>query len=174
MTGFAFNCFPAVLPDFDCRETISSDFCLRGIFAITLRFESIMSAKGAAIRRLKVQKPIRFMIYVAILGLAWYVLSPAMYINTAQIGAPLKGIFSGMNSLAVGAAIFAVALAITYMITSGWGLILLGAMALVGLVVLSILHPYLFPLLIPLSALWVMCAAARRKESKSAAPSEHA
>lgn len=123
------------------------------------------------------QKPIRLMIYVAILALAWYVLSPAMYINPAQLGAPLKNMFSGMNTLVVATAIFAVALFITYMITSGWGLILLGAMALVGLIVVSILHPYLFPLLIPLFTLWVMCAAARRKESaagKSAAASKHA
>lgn len=123
------------------------------------------------------QKPIRFMIYVAILALAWFVLLPALSINTAQLGASFKSLFSGMNTLVVATAIFGAALFITYMITSGWGLILLGALALVGLIVVSILHPYLFPLLIPLFTLWVMCAAARRKEStaeKSAASSKHA
>lgn len=123
------------------------------------------------------QKPIRFMIYVAILALAWFVLAPALSINTVQLGGPIKAMLGSMNTLVVAAGIFAVALFITYMITSGWGLILLGAMALMGLIVVSILHPYLFPLLIPLFTLWVMCAAARRKENvaeKSAAPSKHA
>lgn len=123
------------------------------------------------------KKPIRFTIYVALLAFAWFVLSPALTINTAKIGAPLKAMLGGMNTLAVATVIFGLALFITYMITSGWGLILLGATALVGLIVVSVLHPYLFPLLIPLFTLWLLCAAARRKESaapKPAAPSKHA
>ncbi|MCR6652383.1 MAG: hypothetical protein NVV73_13250 [Cellvibrionaceae bacterium] len=116
------------------------------------------------------QKPIRFTIYIAILALAWYVLSPALTINPAQLGAPLKSLLGGMNTLVVATVIFALALFITYMITSGWGLILLGAMALMGLIAVSVLHPYLFPLLIPLFTLWVLCAAARRRESTAAKP----
>lgn len=116
------------------------------------------------------QKSIRFMIYVAILALAWFVLSPALTINPTQLGAPFKSLFGGMNTLVVAMVIFGLALFITYMITSGWGLILLGALALVGLIVVSVLHPYLFPLLILLFTLWVMCAAARRRESTAAKP----
>lgn len=114
------------------------------------------------------KKPVRFVIYVGILALAWFMLSPALSINTAQIGAPVKALLSGMNTLAVSTVIFGVALVITYMITSGWGLILLGALALMGLIVVSVLHPYLFPLLIPLFSLWLFCAAARRKENAAA------
>lgn len=123
------------------------------------------------------KKPIRFTIYVALLVFAWFMLSPALTINTAQIGAPIKAMLGGMNTLAMATVVFGVALLITYMITSGWGLILLGAMALVGLIVVSVLHPYLFPLLIPLFTLWLLCAAARRREStaaKPATPSKHA
>lgn len=123
------------------------------------------------------KKPVRFTIYVALLAFAWFMLSPALTINTAQIGAPIKTMLGGMNTLAMATVVFGVALLITYMITSGWGLILLGALALVGLIVVSVLHPYLFPLLIPLFTLWLLCAAARRRESaapKPAAPSKHA
>lgn len=123
------------------------------------------------------KKPIRFTIYIALLAFAWFMLSPALTINTAQIGAPIKAMLGGMNTLAMATVVFGVALLITFMITSGWGLILLGAMALVGLIVVSVLHPYLFPLLIPLFTLWLLCAAARRREStapKPAAPSKHA
>ncbi|MBC6903891.1 hypothetical protein DWB84_00180 [Saccharophagus sp. K07] len=115
------------------------------------------------------KKPIRFIIYVAILIFAWFMLAPAMSINTAQIGAPLKSLATGMNTLAAATIIFGAALVITYMITSGWGLILLGALALMSLIVVSVLHPYLFPLLIPLFTLWLLCAAARRKENAAAA-----
>lgn len=111
------------------------------------------------------KKPARFLIYIGMLGFAWFVLSPALSINTHQIGAPLRELLSGWNSLAIAAGTFALALVITYLITSGWGLFMLGAGALAGLVVVSILHPYLFPLLVPLFGLWLMCALARRKES---------
>ena len=130
--------------------------------------------------RLKVKRPVRFLIYIALLGFAWFMLAPALSINAAQIGAPVKSLaviksaLAGMNTLAVAAVVFAVALAITYMITSGIGLLLLGALALMGLVVVSILHPYLFPLLIPLFSLWMLCANARRKEHTSAAKVSHA
>lgn len=122
------------------------------------------------------KKPVRFTIYVALLAFVWFMLSPALTINTAQIGAPIKAMLGGMNTLAMAVAVFGIALLITFMITSGWGLILLGALALVGLVIVSVLHPYLFPLLIPLFTLWLLCAAARRREGavKSAAPSKHA
>lgn len=123
------------------------------------------------------KKPVRFTIYVALLGFAWFMLSPALTINTAQIGAPIKAMLGGMNTLAMGTAVFGIALLITFMISSGWGLILLGALALVGLVVVSVLHPYLFPLLIPLFTLWLLCAAARRRENsatKTAGSSKHA
>lgn len=123
------------------------------------------------------KKPVRFTIYVALLAFVWFMLSPALTINTAQIGAPIKAVLGGMNTLAMATAVFGTALLITFMISSGWGLILLGALALVGLVVVSVLHPYLFPLLIPLFTLWLLCAAARRRENsaaKSAGSSKHA
>ena len=111
------------------------------------------------------KKPVRFFIYMTILGLTWYILAPALSINTSQIGAPIKSLIHGWSTLAIGALTVSLALLITYLITSGWGLIILGGLAFCGLVILGILHPYLFPLLIPLSALWVACAVARRKES---------
>lgn len=110
------------------------------------------------------KKPVRFLIYAGILGFAWFVLSPALSINSQQIGAPLRDLLSGWSTLAIASGVFALALIITYLITSGWGLVLLGTGALAGLVVVSILHPFLFPLLVPLFGLWLMCALARRKE----------
>lgn len=125
------------------------------------------------------KKPVRFAIYVALLVFAWFILAPALSIDTARAGWYAKAMLGRMNNLALAGVVFAVALVITYMITSGVGLILLGALSLMGLVVVAILHPYLFPLLVPLFALWMFCAAARRKESTSKhastshAPSEH-
>lgn len=122
------------------------------------------------------KKPVRFVIYIALLAFAWFVLFSGYSFNTTRIGALLSNLLDDMNTLTLAAVVFVIALFITYLVTSGWGLILLGAMALVGLVVVSILHPYLFPLLIPMFALWMFCAAARRKESAAHKPasSKHA
>lgn len=114
------------------------------------------------------KKPVRFMIYAGIIAFAWFVLSPALTINTAKIGAPLRELFSQINGYALAAVVAALALVITYLITSGWGLFLLGAIALCALLVVSILHPYLFPLLTPLFALWIFCAMARRGPKEKA------
>lgn len=114
------------------------------------------------------KKPIRIAIYMAFIALAWFILAPALSINTAKIGGPVKELLSGWNTMAIITLAFAVGLAITYLLTSGWGLILLGGVALLGLVAVSILHPYMFPALTPLFALWVFCAVARRKSSGDA------
>lgn len=115
------------------------------------------------------KKPVRMAIYVAFIVLAWFILAPALSINTAEIGGPIKDFMSGWNTMAIVTLAFAVGLAITYLLTSGWGLILLGGVALLGLVAVSILHPYLFPALTPLFALWVFCAMARRKSTSAKA-----
>jgi hypothetical protein len=122
------------------------------------------------------KKSVRFAIYVGLLAFAWFILFSGYSFNTTRIGALITTTVNGMNTLSLSAVAFAIALVITYLVTSGWGLILLGALALVGLAVVAILHPYLFPLLIPMFALWLFCAAARRKESSAAkhAPSKHA
>lgn len=122
------------------------------------------------------KKPVRFLIYLALLGFAWFILFSGYSFNTTRIGGLIKNTLSEMTTLSLAAVVFAIALVITYLVTSGWGLIVLGALALVGLVVVAILHPYLFPLLIPMFALWMFCAAARRKESVSAkhSSSKHA
>lgn len=112
-------------------------------------------------------KPIRLMIYLAIIGFTIFMLAPALSLNTAKIGGPIRDLFSSLNMLAVAAIIFSIALIITYLITSGWGLILLGVVALLGLIVLAIIHPYIMPLLIPMFALWIACAMARRREAAS-------
>lgn len=105
-------------------------------------------------------------IYIALIALAWFILAPALSINTAKIGEPIKHILNGWSSFSLVALTFAIGLVVTYLITSGWGLILLGGIALLGLISVSILHPYMFPALTPLFALWVFCAAARRKQNK--------
>lgn len=110
-------------------------------------------------------KFVRFSIYVSIVALCGYILAPALSIDVGKIGGPLQGLIRGWSNFALAGATVALAMAITYLITSGWGLLILGALAFCGLCVLAIVHPYLFPLIIPLSALWVACALARRKEN---------
>ncbi len=108
------------------------------------------------------KKPVRLVIYLGLIGLAWFILSPALTINTAQIGAPVREAMEGVNGYLLTLMVFALALLITLVISSGWGLVILGAAALGGLIVVSIIHPFMFPLLTPLFALWVFCATARR------------
>lgn len=117
------------------------------------------------------KKPVRLLIYAGIIAFAWFILSPALTINTAKIGAPLRELFSQINGYALAAVVAALAFFITYIITSGWGLFVLGAIALCALLVVSIMHPYLFPLLTPLFAVWIFCAMARRGPKEKAATS---
>lgn len=112
------------------------------------------------------------MIYIGLIGVVWFILSPALTINTTQIGAPIKEFVNGWNILTISGAAFALALAITFLLTSGWGLFLLGVIALLGLLTVSILHPYLFPLMTPLFALWLACALARRRENLNRASAQ--
>ncbi len=119
------------------------------------------------------KKPARFLIYMGILGLTWYILAPALSINTYKIGAPIKALLSDVNTFGLIGIAVIFALLITYLITSGWGLLFLGGLAFCGLVIMGVLHPYLFPLLIPLTALWVACALARRRENTTKSEQPH-
>ena len=111
------------------------------------------------------KKPVRLLVYVSILALAWYLLSPAVTLNSHHIGSPVKTLLSQLNGAGLAALTIGLALVVTYLITSGWGLLILGGLAFCALVALGIYRPYLFPLLVPLAAIWTACAVARRKES---------
>lgn len=112
-------------------------------------------------------KPIRLLIYLAIIGFSGYMLAPALSINTGKIGEPIRELLSSLNILASTGIIFGLALLITYLIRSGFGLVILGSIALVDMIVLAILHPYFMPLLIPMFAVWMVCAVARRKQEEA-------
>lgn len=109
------------------------------------------------------RRALRFMIYSGITAFAAYMVAPALSIDLGRLGEPVRALFTQLSPLAVAAGVVVSALLITYLITSGWGLLLLGSASLLGLLAVAILHPYLMPLLIPLFAIWIACALARRK-----------
>ncbi len=123
-------------------------------------FEDRFYAKN---KGMEVKRPIRVLVYLSILAVSGYLLSPALSINPNAIGNPVKGFMNGWNSWELASMMIAVALLMTYGITSRLGLLVLGTAAFFALMTTAILYPYLFPLLIPMGALWISCAFARRK-----------
>lgn len=82
-------------------------------------------------------------------------------VNGRQISGPfgaLIGVWSFLLTLVI---LFCVAILLTFVL-AGVGLIILGCLALVGLILAAIVFPFLLPLLIPLFIVWVFCSLACR------------
>jgi hypothetical protein len=78
-------------------------------------------------------------------------------INGREITGPFDaaiGVWSLILTLVI---LFCVAILLAFVLV-GAGLIILGCLALVGLILAGIAFPFLLPLLIPLFILWVFCS----------------
>ena len=74
---------------------------------------------------------------------------------TGPFGA-LIGVWSFILTLVI---FFCVAILLAFVL-AGVGLIILGCLALVGLILAAVAFPFLLPLLIPLFIVWVFCSLA--------------
>ena len=78
-------------------------------------------------------------------------------INGREITGPfgaLVGIWSFILTLVI---LFCVAILLAF-VFAGIGLIVLGSLALVGLILAAVAFPFLLPLLIPLFIVWLFCS----------------
>lgn len=96
--------------------------------------------------------------------LAWQIFGPrdavSIRINGQEIIGPFD-IIGGVWGLIIAAVtLFCVAILLAF-VFAGVALLLLGVFALVGLVLLMVAFPFLLPILIPLSIIWLFCLLIR-------------
>lgn len=113
------------------------------------------------------KRPTRLLIYLGIVASTVVILLFDLKINFAHVRAPdgPLSLFHGVKIIIPTLLFVSLLMVFTFLFSSGWALVFMGAIAFLCLLVMAILHPYLFPLLIPFFGLWVACANARWNES---------
>jgi hypothetical protein len=95
--------------------------------------------------------------------LAWALLQSsdiAIVVNGQKVVGPAKFAAEGWGVMVGVVALFCVAILLVF-VFAGVGLIVLGALVLVGLLVTWLAFPFLLPLLVPLFLVWIFVAAVR-------------
>jgi len=82
-------------------------------------------------------------------------------INGREITGPFGAIIGVWGFILALVILFCVAILLAF-VFAGVGLIVLGCLALVGLILAAIASPFLLPLLIPLFIVWIFCSIARK------------
>ncbi|MDD5063820.1 MAG: hypothetical protein PHQ35_03545 [Phycisphaerae bacterium] len=108
-----------------------------------------------------VKNLVSILVILMILLLAWVLYSSttdvSIVINGEPITGPLApaiGIWKLMLAIVI---LFSVAILLAF-VFAGVGLVVLGVLAMVGLILVAVALPFLLPLLIPLFIVWAFCA----------------
>lgn len=108
------------------------------------------------------------MVLILVLICTWGVISSSnvsITLNGQELDGPLA-VFVGSWGLVVSIVVlFCVAILLAF-ILAGVGLVVLGVLALTGVILAGVAFPFLLPLLIPLAIVWAFCAGARREKRK--------
>lgn len=139
---------------------------LRHIVLLALEKTAVgLSFTAMKFRGLVMIRKLAILLAVIMVGfLAWQVFGPrdvvSIRINGQEIMGPFD-IIGGVWGLIVAAVtLFCVAILLAF-VFAGVALLLLGVFALVGLVLLMVAFPFLLPILIPLSVIWLFCLLIR-------------
>jgi len=109
------------------------------------------------------------LVLLMVIVCAWGLMSSnvSVTINGEEIVGPLKIVAGSWGLVITIVALFCAAILLTFVFT-GVGLIVLGVLALMGLILVTIAFPFLLPLLIPLFIVWAFCAGVRKgKKAKT-------
>jgi len=103
-----------------------------------------------------------------IIFLGWVLLGAghavSVTINGHEITSPLDAIIGIWGLILTVVVLFCVAILLAF-VFAGVGLVVLGCLALVGLILAAIAFPFLLPLLVPLFIVWAFCSIARRTKA---------
>ena len=103
-----------------------------------------------------------------ILLLAWSLLGPSakvsITINGREITSPLGALTGLWQIILTTVILFCVAILLVF-VFAGAGLVIMGCLALVGVILAAVLLPFLLPLLIPLYIDWLFCALLRQRKT---------
>ena len=106
-----------------------------------------------------------FLCLFLVVLLGWSLIWPGAFgtltINGEGIGGPF-GLAIGLGRMILTVVIlFCVAILLAF-VFAGVGLVILGVLAFVGVIVISVSLPLLLPLMIPLFIVWLFCAMLRK------------
>jgi predicted exporter len=108
-----------------------------------------------------VHKLVEILVILMIILLAWVLYSSTTDVSIIINGKPFTGPLApaiGLWKLILTSVIlFSVAILLAF-VFAGVGLVILGCLALVGLILAALALPFLLPLLIPLFIVWAFCA----------------
>ena len=85
-------------------------------------------------------------------------------INGREITGPLGTAVGLWGIILTAVILFCVAILLAF-VFAGVGLVILGCLALVGIILVAVALPFLLPLIIPLFIIWVFCAIFRRSKA---------
>ncbi|MEN8255122.1 MAG: hypothetical protein ABFR33_06590, partial [Verrucomicrobiota bacterium] len=108
-------------------------------------------------------------VLVLVLVCAWGVLGSSgvsITFNGEELEGPFALLVGGWGLVVSTVVLFCVAILLAF-ILAGVGLIVVGALALTGIILVGVAFPFLLPLLIPLAIVWAFCAGARRGARKN-------
>jgi hypothetical protein len=108
-----------------------------------------------------VHKLVSILVILMIILLAWVLYTSTTDVSISINGKPITGPLApaiGLWKLILASVIlFSVAILLVF-VFAGVGLIVLGALTLVGLILAAVALPFLLPLFIPLFIVWAFCA----------------
>ena len=112
-------------------------------------------------------KNIALVLVIAVLGiLAWVLLHSsdiAVTVNGQKLVGPAKLAAEGWGVLVGIVSLFCAAILLVF-VSAGTGLMVLGALVIVGFVAVWAAFPFLMPLLIPLLLVWIFVATVRGRK----------
>jgi len=100
--------------------------------------------------------------------LAWSLLglttNVSVNINGREITGPFGAVLGLWGTILTAVVLFCVAILLAF-VFAGVGLVIVGSLALVGIILVAVSLPFLLPLIIPLFIVWIFCAIFRRGKS---------
>jgi len=97
--------------------------------------------------------------------LIWMLLGPmqgvSVTINGNELTGPIGGLVGVWGVMVAGVVLFCVAVLLVFVFV-GVGLVVVGTLALVGLILAAVALPFMLPLLIPLFIVWLFCCIVRK------------
>jgi hypothetical protein len=103
------------------------------------------------------------LVTIAILGLAVLPDTVSVTINGEQLTGVFKGVVATEGFIVAIVALFCIAILLIFLLSGFW-LVVLGFLLVIGFILAIVTIPFLFPLLIPLAIVWGFMVVSRRSD----------
>ncbi len=113
-------------------------------------------------------KKVALILALVLVGyLIWVLVGPMhgmkVTIDGHELTGPIGGLVGVWGVMVAGVVLFCVAVLLAFVFV-GVGLVVVGVLALVGVILAAVTLPFLLPLLIPLFIVWLFCCLVRKSK----------